>query len=201
VIRTLVAEPGTLAREGLVALLSRADDIELITALCRADEVVPAARELKPDVAVIAATFPRHDGVSVARALHDAVPGCRCAILTGAHRLRELRRTTATHIHGILAHDCPADFIIQAIRELAAGHRVVHPASPPSAIPGVTSPLTAREADVLRLAAQGATTAEIAGTLCLSTGTVRNYLSRIITKAGARNRIDVIRIAHESGWL
>lgn len=195
VIRTLVAEPTTLAREGLVALLSRADDIKLIAALCRAEEVVPAARALRPDVAVIAAAFPGHDGMAVARALHAVLPGCRCAILSAGHRLRDLRRATTAHVHGFLRHDCPAQFILDVIRGLADGRQVTQ------AVAGFTCPLTAREADVLRLAAQGATTAEIATALCLSSGTVRNYLSRVITKSGAKNRVDAIRIAHESGWL
>jgi two-component system, NarL family, response regulator DesR len=200
VIRTLVAEPTTLAREGLVALLSRADDIDLIAAVRRGEEVVPIARALKPDVAVVAAAFPGHDGIVIARALHAALPGCRCAILSAGHRLRDVRRTSAAQIHGFLVHDSPAESIIAAIRDLATGKQVVH--SGLAAAPATAScPLTAREADALRLAAQGATTAEIAKALCLSAGTVRNYLSRAISKAGARNRVDAIRIADESGWL
>lgn len=196
-IRILVAEPVTLAREGLVALLSRADDIDLIAVLHHAEDVVPAARALRPDVAVIAATFPGSDGISVARALHAALPGCRCAILSAGHRLRDLRRATAAHVHGFLVHDCPADSIVTAVRELATGKKVVHL----GVDSGTPCPLTARESDVLSQAAQGATTAEIATTLCLSSGTVRNYLSRAISKSGARNRVDAIRIAHESGWF
>lgn len=200
-IRTLVAEPTTLAREGLVALLSRADDIELIAAVRRGEEVVPAARALKPDVAVIAATFPGHDGLAIARALRAALPGCRCALLSAGHRLRDVQRAAAADIHGFLVHDCPAESIIAAIRDLATGKKVVHPGLGAATLGGTACPLTTREADALRLVAQGATTAEIAKTLCLSAGTVRNYLSRAITKAGARNRVDAIRIAGESGWL
>lgn len=192
-----MAEPVTLAREGLVALLSRAEDIDLIAAVRRAEEVVPAARALRPDVAVIAAAFPGHDGVAVARILHAALPACRCAILSASRRLHLGRRAAAAHVHGFLQHDCPAEFILRAIRELAAGGKIAHP----DANGAAGCPLTAREADVLRLAAQGSSTAEIAAALCLSSGTVRNYLSRAITKAAARNRIDAIRIAHESGWF
>jgi two-component system response regulator DesR len=201
VIRTLVAEPATLAREGLVALLSRADDIDLVATVRRGEEVVPAARALKPDVAVIAATFPGHDGIAIVRAMHSALPGCRCAIMSSGHRLRDLRRATAAHVHGFLVHDCSAELITQAIRELASGKQVIHPGLGAGAMGAAACPLTSREADTLRLAAQGSTTAEIAKSLCLTVGTVRNYLSRAITKAGARNRVDAIRIADESGWL
>jgi two-component system, NarL family, response regulator DesR len=201
VIRTLVAEPATLAREGLVALLSRADDIDLIATIRRGEEVIPAARALKPDVAVIAAAFPGHDGIAIVRAMHAALPGCRCAIMSSGHRLRDLRRATAAHVHGFLVHDCPAELITQAVRELASGKQVIHPGLGVGALGAPACPLTTREADALRLAAQGSSTAEIATSLCLTVGTVRNYLSRAITKTGARNRVDAIRIADESGWI
>jgi len=201
VIRTLVAEPATLAREGMVALLTRAHDIDLIATVLRGEEVVPMAQAVKPDVAVIAAAFPGHDGISIARALHAALPGCRCAILSAGHRLRDVRRATAAQIHGFLVHDSPAESIIAAIRDLATGKKVVHSGLAATAQAAAPCPFTAREADALRLAAQGATTAEIATTLYLAPGTVRNYLSRTIAKAGARNRVDAIRIADEYGWL
>jgi two-component system, NarL family, response regulator DesR len=184
-----------------VALLGRADDIDLVAAVRRGEEVVPAARALKPDVAVIAAAFPGQDGIAVVRALHAALPGCRCAIMSSGHRLRDLRRATAAHVHGFLVHDSPAELITQAVRELASGKRVIHPGLSTNGMSAPACPLTGREADVLRLAAQGSTTAEIARSLCLTVGTVRNYLSRAITKAGARNRVDAIRIADESGWI
>ncbi len=200
-IRTLVAEPTTLAREGLVALLTRADDIDLIATVRRGEEVVPMARAVKPDVAVIAATFPGHDGISIARTLHAAMPGCRCAILSARHRLRDVRRAAAAQIHGFLVHDSPAESIIAAIRDLATGKKVLHSGLAAAAHDAAPCPFTAREADTLRLAAQGATTAEIAQALSLAPGTVRNYLSSTIAKAGARNRVDAIRIADEYGWL
>jgi two-component system, NarL family, response regulator DesR len=200
VIRTLVAESATLAREGLVALLSRADDIDLVAAVRRGEDVVPAARVLKPDVAVIASAFPGHDGIAIVRAMHAVLPACRCAIMSSGHRVRDLRRATAAQVHGFLVHDCPAELITQAIRDLASGKQVIHPGLG-GTLGAPACPLTTRESDVLRLAAQGSTTAEIAKSLCLTVGTVRNYLSRAITKAGARNRVDAIRIANESGWI
>jgi two-component system response regulator DesR len=201
VIRTLVAEPTTLTREGLVAILSREKDIDLIAIVQHGDEVIPAARALSPDVAVVAATFPGHDGIAIVRAIHTDLPECRCAILGSGHGLGDLRRAIAAHVHGFLVHDCPAEFLAQAVRQLATGKTIIDPGLPFSVLGSTPCPLTTREADALRLAAQGSTTAEIAASLCLTTGTVSNYLSRAITKAGARNRVDAIRIADESGWL
>jgi two-component system, NarL family, response regulator DesR len=201
VIRTFVAEPTTLTREGLVALLSREADIELIATVQRGDEVVSTARVVRPDVAVLAAVFPGHDGISIARMLHTVVPACRCAILSSGRRLPDLHRAVAAQVHGFLVDDCPAEFLTAAIRELASGRTVIDPGLTFSALGGAECPLTMREADALRVAAQGATTEEIAASLRLAEGTVRNYLSRAIAKTGARNRVDAIRIADESGWI
>jgi two-component system, NarL family, response regulator DesR len=196
-----VAEPSTLAREGLVALLSREEDIDLIAAVRRGEEVIPAARALRPDVAVIAATFPGHDGITIVRTLQAALPECRYAILSSGHRLHVLRRAVTAHVHGFLVHDCPAEFISQAIRQLAAGKRIIDPGMSASVASSTACPLTTGETEALRQAAQGSSTVEIATSLCLTAGTVRNYLSRAITKTGARNRVDAIRIASELGWL
>jgi two-component system, NarL family, response regulator DesR len=197
VIRTFVAEPTTLTREGLVALLSREHDIELIATVQRAEEVVLAARALKPDVVLLAAAFPGHDGIDIARALRAALPECRCAILSSGRRLRDVQRAIAAQVHGFLVHDCPAEILTEAIRQLASGNKVIDPG--PAL--GAPCPLTSREAEALKAAAQGSTTAEIAASLFLTAGTVRNYLSRAIAKTGARNRVGAIRIAEESGWL
>ena len=196
-IRTFVAEPTTLTREGLVALLSREHDIELIATVQRAEEVVLAARALKPDVVLLAAAFPGHDGIDIARALRAALPECRCAILSSGRRLRDVQRAIAAQVHGFLVHDCPAETLTEAIRQLASGNKVIDPGP----APGAPCPLTSREAEALKAAAEGSTTAEIAASLFLTAGTVRNYLSRAIAKTGARNRVGAIRIAEESGWL
>jgi two-component system response regulator DesR len=180
-----------------VALLSREHDIDLIATVQRAEEVVSAARALKPDVVLLAAAFPGHDGIDVARTLRAALPECRCAILSSGRRLRDVQRAIAAQVHGFLVHDCPAEILTEAIRQLASGNEVIDPG--PAL--GVPCPLTSREAEALKAAAQGSTTAEIAASLFLTAGTVRNYLSRAIAKTGARNRVGAIRIAEESGWL
>ncbi len=200
-IRTLVAEPTTLTREGIVALLGREKDIDLIAVLQRSEEVVPTARALKPDVALIAAAFPGHDGIAIARALYAALPGCCSAILSPGRRLPDFKRAIAADVHGFLVHDCTAEFLTGAVRQLASGNKVIDPGLTFSALGSTACPLTVREAETLRAAAQGSTTGEIAKSLCLTTGTVRNYLSHAIAKTGARNRVDAIRIAAESGWL
>jgi two-component system response regulator DesR len=196
-IRILIAEPMTLAREGLVALLGRESDIELAATVRHREEVVSAARTVRPDVALLAAAFPDRDGITVAAGLHAAVPDCRCAMLSSGWRSRDLQRAVAAGVRGFLVWDSPAQFLTDAVRQVAVGRQVIDP----GLSFGEQCPLTTREADALRAAAKGSPTAEIATVLCLSEGTVRNYLSRAIAKTGARNRVDAIRIASESGWL
>jgi two-component system response regulator DesR len=152
---------------------------------------------VRPDVALIAAAFPDRDGITVAAGMRTAVPGCHCAILSSGWRPRDLQRAVAAGVRGFLVLDSPAQFLIDAVRLLAVGRQVVDPRLSLRE----RCPLTTREADALSAAAEGATTAEIAAVLCLTEGTVRNYLSRAIAKTGARNRVDAIRIASESGWL
>lgn len=200
-IGTLVAEPAALIREGLVAVLGREIDIEVVAALQRGGEVIPAALALRPQVALLAATFPDFEGIPLAQALQAAVPECRCAILGTDRRPRDLQGALAANLDGYLIYDCPPEFLTEAIRQLAAGKKVIDPSLTFSVLGRHTSPLTAREAEALLAAAQGASTAEIALVLSLAEGTVRNYLSRAIAKTGARNRIDAIRIANERGWL
>src|ERR1700733_6236249 len=197
VIRILIAEPITLTREGLVALLGRESDIELAATVRHREEVVSTARAGRPDAALRAATSAGRDGITVAAGLHAAVPDCRCAVLSSGWRSRDLQRAVAAGVQGFLVLDSPAQFLTNAVRQVAVGGQVVDP----RLLVRERCPLTTREADALRVAAEGSTTAEIATVLCLSEGTVRNYLSRAIAKTGARNRVGAIRIAGESGWL
>jgi two-component system response regulator DesR len=196
-IRILIAEPTTVTREGLVALLGRESDIELVATVGHREDVLSTARAVRPDVALLAAAFPDRDGITVAAGMRTAVPGCRCAILSSGWRPRDLQRAAAAGVRGFLVLDSPAQFLIDAVRLLAVGGQVVDPRLSLRE----RCPLTTREADALSAAAKGSTTAEIAAVLCLTEGTVRNYLSRAIAKTGARNRVDAIRIASESGWL
>jgi two-component system, NarL family, response regulator DesR len=196
-VRVLIAEPMTLTREGLVALLGRESDIELAATLGHREEVVSKARAVQPDVALLAAAFSDRDGIAVAAELRAAVPDCRCAILSPGWRSADLQRAVAEGVRGFLVWDSPAQFLTEAVRQLAVGRQVADP----RLSFGAQCPLTTREADALRAAATGTTTADIATRLCLAEGTVRNYLSRAIAKTGARNRFDAIRIAGDSGWL
>jgi two-component system, NarL family, response regulator DesR len=200
VIRTLVSERVALMRAGLLALLAGHPDIKVVAELDRAELVVPAASTSRPDVAMINEDMAGH-GFAVIRALREAVPPCGLIIMAGSHSPGRLREAIAASADGFVGMESAPEKIAEAIRQVAAGGKTLDPDLAFSALSAETSPLTAREADVLRLAARGAPATEIADELYLSVGTVRNYISRVIGKTGARSRVEAIRIAEGSGWL
>jgi two-component system response regulator DesR len=201
VIRVLLAEDHHVVREGLVALLRLTSDIDVVAEVGRGDQVVPHALKTSPDVAVIDIEMPGLDGIGAAAQLKAALPTCPVLILTGFARVRHLRRALEAGVAGFLLKDAPVQRVTESIRQLAAGGLAIDPALAAQAIVHRPSPLTPREQAIVALIGTGASTCEIARELCLTTATVRNYISRVICKTGARNRTDAARIARESGWI
>ncbi|GGX96625.1 response regulator transcription factor [Streptomyces hiroshimensis] len=201
VIRILLAEDMNMVRGALVALLNLEGDLEVVCELERGDEIVDAALEHRPDVAVIDIDLPGLDGLTAAARLHQRLPGCKTLILTSLGRPGTLRRALTSQVTGYLLKDAPPHELASAVRRAAAGQRVIDPQLALSAWDGMDSPLTERETEVLQRAAEGLEASEIAAKLHLSTGTVRNYLTVVVSKLNARNRVDAIRIAREAGWL
>jgi two-component system response regulator DesR len=173
----------------------------VVAALESVDKVLPTALELRPDVALIGAGMAGANGFAVARSFHDELPSCAIVIMANRRRPDDLRRAVAACVMGYMLVDAPLDDLADAVRRVAQGERVIDSELAFAALGTADSPLTDRELDVLRLAAQGASSAEIASNLFLSVRTVRNHISRIIGKVGARNRVDAIRIADDAGWL
>ncbi|MEK0100494.1 response regulator transcription factor [Streptomyces sp. A475] len=200
-VRILLAEDVHMIQGALVALLQLEPDLHVVSTVDRGDTIVAAALESKPDVAVIDIDLPGIDGLTAAAELHERLPSCRTLILTSLGRPGTLRRALSAQVSGFLLKDSPPSQLALAVRSVATGRRVVDPQLALSAWDSPENPLSPRELEVLRLAARGAEAAESAGCLYLSKGTVRNYLTAIVGKLGARNRIDAIRIAEEAGWL
>lgn len=190
-----------MIRQALAALLSFEDDIEVVAQVGRGDEVVRAAEASSPDVALLDIEMPGMDGLTAAAELRKARPQTKIVILTTFGRPGFLRRAMESGVSAFLVKDSPADKLAGTIRRVLKGDRVIDPDLAASALAEGTSPLTPRERDVLEASADGATIAQIAQTLYLSEGTVRNYLSSCIQKTGARNRTEALRIAEERGWL
>jgi len=200
-IRVLLAEDQAMVRGALAALLRLEEDIEVVAEVARGDEVVPAALETRPDVALLDIEMPGGGGLSAAQTLHERMPSCRVVILTTFGRSGYLRQAMEGGAVGFLLKDAPAAELAIAIRRVIAGERVVDPELALAALGEGKNPLTRREREVLAAALDGASIAEIAARLYLSEGTVRNHLSIAIQKVGARNRIEAARLAEQKGWL
>lgn len=201
VIRVLIAEDVHLLRDALIALLSLEEDIEVVAGVERGDTIVETALETRPDVAVIDIALPGMDGLTATEQLRVKLPECRVLILTSLGRPANLRRSLEAHASGFVEKDVPTKELADAIRRVNRGERVIDAELAAAAIEVGHNPLTPRERAVLVCTAEGASVTEVAAQLHLSPGTVRNYLSTIITKVGARNRVDAIRIAREYGWI
>jgi two-component system response regulator DesR len=200
-IRVLLAEDQTMVREALASLLGLEEDIEVVAQVDRGDAVLAAARESRPDVALLDIEMPGADGIEAARQLTNEMPACAVLILTTFGRPGYLRRAMESGARGFLLKDAPAKELAVAIRRTVAGDRVVDPALAAQALSEGKGPLSWREREVLIASAAGNTIAEIAGTLHLTEGTVRNHISAAIQKLGARNRFEAARAAEEKGWL
>jgi two-component system, NarL family, response regulator DesR len=200
-IKVLIAEDMHMIRGALVALLSLEDGMQVVAELDRGDQIVPTALRTRPDVAVLDIDLPGLDGLAAAERLHEQLPECRTLVLTGLSQPGTLLRALKVHVRGFIVKDAPSETLADGIRRVAAGERVIDPDLVAAALETGASPLTPREADVLRAAADGISTEQIGAQLSLSPATVRNYLSNSIAKVGARNRIDAIRIARDAGWF
>lgn len=200
-IRLLIADDQALVRGALAALLGLEHDIEVVAEVGRGDEVVAAALESKPEVALLDVDMPGLDGIAAAALLKRAMPGCQILMVTTFGRPGYLRRAMQAGASGFVVKDTPARQLADAVRRVASGLRVVDPALAAESLTSGDSPLTERETDVLSAARARGSIADIARSLHLSQGTVRNYLSSAIGKTNARNRADAVTIAEENGWL
>ncbi|MEU6407222.1 response regulator transcription factor [Microbispora sp. NPDC046933] len=200
-IRVLLADDQALVRGALAAMLALEPDIEVVAQVGSGEEVLEAARRTVPDVALLDVQMPGRDGLEVTADLRAALPSCRVVICTTFGRPGYFARAMQNGASGFVVKDAPPEHLVDTVRRVHAGLRVVDPALAAESLASGSSPLTARERDVLRAARRGGTVAEIARSLHLSAGTVRNHLSAAIGKTGAGTRAEAARIADEHGWL
>ena len=199
-IRVLLAEDQSMVLGALAALLELEDDIQVVGRARDGGEALRLARETRPDVVVTDIEMPGMTGLDLAAALRREQPAPRVVILTTFGRSGYLRRALDAGAAGYLLKDAPSDRLAEAIRRVHAGLRSIDPELAAAAW-DEADPLTDRERQVLRLAAEGLSTARIGAEIHLSEGTVRNYLSEAISKLGAENRVEAARIARQKGWL
>ena len=199
-IRIVIAEDQGMVLGALAALLELEGDLTVAAQARDGAEALTLVQEHRPDVLLTDIEMPKMTGLELATAVRRDFPQTRVIILTTFARAGYLRRALDAGAAGYLLKDAPASNLAAAVRRVHAGGRAVDPELAAEAW-GEPDPLTERERACLRLAGQGQTGPEIAETLGLSVGTVRNYLSEAIGKLGAGNRVEAARLARDKGWL
>ena len=199
-IRTVLAEDQGMVLGAFASLLALEPDIEVVATAADGDAALAAVMDHRPDVLLTDIEMPGRSGLDVAAELARRGAPTRVVIVTTFARSGYLRRALDAGAAGYLLKDAPAEKLAEAVRRVHAGLRAIDPELAAAAW-DEADPLTDRERQVLRLAAEGHPSARIAAELHLSEGTVRNYLSEAISKLGAENRVEAARIARQKGWL
>ena len=215
-IRVLVADDQAMIRGALAGLLDLERDIEVVAqaadgaqaldelarlASADAPAHAPAHASAPVDVAIIDVEMPRMDGITATQAIRSRFPGVRVLIVTTFGRPGYLQRALDAGATGFTVKDAPVETLAEGVRTVAAGGRVIDQNLALEALAAGSSPLTDREADVLREVEGGGTIADIAHSLHLSQGTVRNHVSSSMLKMDARTRAEAASLARAAGWL
>lgn len=212
-IRVALADDQAILRGGLAALVRLESDLEVVGEAATCAGTLEMVDRTRPDVLLLDVQMPPGDGadaptdgIEVARRIGARgadVDGhvTRVIVLTTFGRAGYLRRTLETGAQGFMVKDAPVEQLVDAIRRVHHGLRVVDPDLAAQSLATGPSPLTPREAEVLRAAALGGTTGDVAARVFLSEGTVRNHVSNAIGKLGVTNRAEAVREATENGWL
>jgi two-component system response regulator DesR len=199
-IRILLAEDQAMVRGALSALLGLESDMEVLATCADGHDAWAQVQRLRPDVLVSDIEMPGLTGLELAMRVRESSMPCKVVIVTTFARSGYLRRALDAGVVGYLLKDSPAEQLADAVRKVHRGGRVI---DPQLALEAWTEadPLNERERQVLRLAGEGLSAAQIANQLSLSHGTVRNYLSEAIGKLHAANRVEAYRLARQKGWL
>ena len=201
VIRLLLADDQVLIRQALAALLDLEPDFTVVAEVGTGDAVLPAVREHHPDVCLLDIEMPGIDGIAACAEITHAMPGTRVLIVTTFGRPGYLRRALEAGASGFIVKDTPASRLVDAVRRVHLGLRVIDPELASESLVEGSNPLTARERELLRLALLGSPVTTMAAQLHLSPGTVRNHLSAAIQKTGATTRVEAAHTAQDRGWL
>jgi two-component system response regulator DesR len=200
-IRVLLAEDEELIRTALTGLLEREPDIDVVATAADGRQAIDRALAHRPDVAVVDLQMPVVDGIAVVTELGRLLPTCAGVILTGHGRPHVLRKALTSGARGFLAKGAPGTALADVVRRVHEGHRYVDPILAADALTEPPSPLTPRETEVLAVAGEDRPIREVARTVFLSPGTVRNYLAAITQKLEAASRAEAYHIARDNGWI
>ncbi|MFP3917048.1 response regulator transcription factor [Lysinibacillus telephonicus] len=199
-IRIVIAEDQGMLLGAMKSLLSMEEDMEVVGLAKNGEEAIALVQELKPDICILDIEMPVKTGLDAAEELVEQ-KDCKIIILTTFARPGYFERARKAGVRGYLLKDSPIEELVHSIRVIMDGRRIYAPELVDFVYEDDSeNPLTERESQVLELVAEGKTTKEIAAELFLSAGTVRNYISTILDKLGAGNRIEAISRFREKGW-
>ncbi|GHH24596.1 response regulator transcription factor [Streptomyces rubradiris] len=198
-IDVLVSDDRRLSRFALAALLERHEGVRVVGSAESNLAALKFAEQHRPDVSII--SFEDGDGEALSTAEKIADIGCRSMLLATAVTRSVVRQAFASRISGIVERSVSPRQFVEAIHRVHQGDRVFDAELTVAALNNSDCPLNRREFTVLEYVARGDTVTEIAAGMHLSQGTVRNYISSMVAKLGARNRIDALRIARDSRWI
>ncbi|MEU8285271.1 response regulator transcription factor [Micromonospora sp. NPDC048905] len=200
-IHVVVAEDMGLLRGALCAALSGEEDMKVVADVDGVGELLTVVRRCQPQVVVLALTPELPDPVEVVARICADVPHAAVLAMSPRWSPTLVEAALAAGARGLVGKDSSLAELVRAIRALAAGERAIDPAAAVAVLSPPEIPLTPREIDVLRMAAEGLPLKEIAARLFLAHGTVRNHLSVILRKTGTRNRLEAVWRARCNGWL
>ena len=200
-IKVVIAEDQALVLGALAALLKLEPDLDVVGTARHGQEALALCQSHSPDVLLTDIEMPLMTGLELATVLAEQHSTCKVIIVTTFARAGYLQRALAAGVRGYLLKDAPSETLADAIRTVQSGGRAIAPELALAVWDARYDPLSERERQVLRLAGEGRSGAEIAKAIHLSEGTVRNYLSEAISKLNASNRVEAYRIAREAGWL
>ncbi|MEU7646435.1 response regulator transcription factor [Streptomyces huasconensis] len=199
--RIVVVDDHRMVLGSLAAALHATEGFEVVAAVSRSEDVVPAVVRHRPTVVLLDYGLPGRDGLALLGDIRTAHPACRVAMMTAMRQRSVVRDAIARGALAVMSKSAPLSQLITTLRGVAAGQLTLDEEVLPWVTQGSDCLLSERERDVLRVVATGASIGEIAAELNLAQGTVRNVASSAIKKLGARNRYDATRIAAEQGWL
>ena len=200
-IRVVIADDQAMLRGALAALLDLEDDLAVVGVAGDGEAALELVRQTAPDVCLMDIQMPGMDGIAATQAIRAANAATRVLIVTTFARPGYLRAALDAGASGFVVKDAPAEHLADAVRRVHSGLRVLDPALAEASLFEGANPLSERERQVLRLAADGRSAAAIASEVFLSAGTVRNNLSAAIGKVGAANRAQAVRMAQDKGWI
>ena len=199
-IRVFLVEDQALVLGALAALLDREADLEVVGTATSAEDGLAMLRETRVDVVLTDIELPGDSGLELAKQLKTVLPDLKVVILTTFARSGYFEKAMAAGASAYILKDSPASQLAEAIRRVDRGERVIDPELVAASWSN-PNPLTEREQQCLRLAADGLPNSEIAEKVYLSEGTVRNYLSSALGKLDAGNRTEAARLAQQKGWI